>query len=58
MTGIKEKMDGFLSEVKSLPFSTSMASSSKTTKQGEEGDKMKVKLMEKWNNFKYGKLCR
>jgi len=56
MSGIKEKVDGFINEVKSIPFSSPIASSSKTTKQSEDGDKMKVKLMEKWNKFKFGKL--
>ena len=54
MSGIKEKMDDFINDVKSIPFSSPIASTSKSTKQNDDGDKMKVKLMEKWNKFKYG----
>ena len=51
----KVKLSDLAGNVKSFPFSSSITGSSKTTKQQEEGDKMKTKLLEAWNNWKFGK---
>ena len=54
MSALKGKDNVFFTEKNPVPFSSSFPSNSKTSKHSEEGDKMKIKLMEKWNNFKFG----
>ena len=50
----QETADSCPRNSKTIPFSSTIGGTSKSTKQLEDGGKMKVKFMETWNNLKFG----